>query len=81
MSGVYSRAFIENVKLEMINRLGLKQVFYKEQRGNDLIFEATGFDKGEVHRFCLRTKTGTIDEYISGKWMKVRSFTIKSKDI
>lgn len=81
MSAVYSRVFIENVKLEMINRLGLKQVFYKEQRGNDLIFDAVGFDKGAVHQFCLRTKTGTLDEFISGKWMKVRSFTIKSKNI
>ncbi|GGH23466.1 hypothetical protein [Paenibacillus segetis] len=79
MAKVYSRAFIENVKTEMLNRLGLKQVYFKEQIGDDLIFEASGFDRGTQHRFCLRSKTGTIDEFVAGKWMKVRNFTIKSK--
>ncbi|AOZ94003.1 hypothetical protein [Paenibacillus crassostreae] len=76
MSRVYSRTVIENVKLQLLNRLGLKQVFYKEQIGDDLIYEAVGFDKGSEHRFRIRTKTGTIDEFISGKWMKVNKFKI-----
>ncbi|MHA0856723.1 hypothetical protein [Paenibacillus sp. CMAA1364] len=77
MSRTYSRTYIENVKLEMMNRLGLKQVFYKEQLGDGLIFEAVGFDRRTQHRFCFRPKTGTIDEFVSGKWMKVRNFIIK----
>ena len=81
MSKVYSRAYIENIKLEMLNRLGLKQVFFKEQLGESLIFEAVGFDKGSKHRFCVRPKTGTIDEFVAGKWMKVRNFVIQSKQI
>lgn len=81
MSKEYSRTYIESVKLEMLNRLGLKQVFFKEQIGDGLIFEAVGFDKGSKHRFCVRPKTKAIDEFISGKWMKVRSFTIKSVEI
>lgn len=81
MSKEYSRAYIESVKLEMINRLGLKQVFFKEQLGDGLIFEAVGFDKGAKHRFCVRPRTKTIDEFISGKWMKVRSFSIKSEQM
>ncbi|MGF7046036.1 hypothetical protein J2T13_000498 [Paenibacillus sp. DS2015] len=79
MSKVYSRTYIENVKLEMLNRLGLKQVFYKEQIGDNLIYEALGFDRGTEHRFCVRPKTGTIDEFVAGKWMKVHNFMIKSK--
>lgn len=79
MSKVYSRTYIENVKIEMLNRLGLKQVYYKEQIGESLIYEATGFDRGTQHRFCVRPRTGTIDEFVSGKWMKVRNFVIKSK--
>ena len=77
MSRTYSRTYIENVKLEMMNRLGLKKVFYKEPLGDSLIFEAVGFDGKTQHRFCVRPKTGTIDEFISGKWMKVRNFVIK----
>ena len=78
MSKVYSRTYIENVKLEMLNRLGLKQVFYKEQIGDDLIYEALGFERGTEHRFRVRPKTGMIDEFISGKWMRVQKFKIKS---
>ncbi|MNP68805.1 hypothetical protein D3C76_1648150 [compost metagenome] len=78
MSKSYSRTYIENVKLEMMNRLGLKQVYYKEQIGDNLIFEALGFDRGSEHRFCVRPKTRTIDEFVAGKWMKVRNFEIKS---
>lgn len=80
MSKEYSRTYIENVKLELLSRLGLKQVYYKGQAGDDLLFEATGFDKGTQHKFCIRTKTGTLDELVAGKWMKVRSFTIKNKE-
>lgn len=79
MSMEYSRAYIEKVKLEMMDRLGLKKVFYKDQIGDTLIFEAVGFDKGSQHRFCVRPKTKTIEEFISGKWVKVRSFSIKSE--
>lgn len=78
MSKTYSRTYIENVKIEMMNRLGLKKVFFKEQIGESLIYEALGFERGTEHRFCVRPKTGTIDEFISGKWMKVRNFNIKS---
>ncbi|MFF2908457.1 hypothetical protein [Paenibacillus sp. NPDC057934] len=80
MSKEYSRNYIESVKLELLNRLGLKQVYYKGQAGDDLLYEATGFDRGTEHKFCVRTKKGTIDEMVGGKWMKVRSFTIKSKE-
>ncbi|MBT2289214.1 hypothetical protein J7E73_08720 [Paenibacillus albidus] len=76
----YSRTYIENVKHELLNRLGLKQVYYKGQAGDDLLFEASGFDRGTEHKFIVRTKTGAIDEWVAGKWMKVRSFTIKSKE-
>ncbi|MFX3633843.1 MAG: hypothetical protein ACE3L7_26170 [Candidatus Pristimantibacillus sp.] len=78
MSKTYSRTYIENVKLELLNRLGLKQVFFKEQLGENLIFEAVGFDKGTEHKFCVRPSTGTMDEFITGKWMKVSKFIIKS---
>lgn len=79
MSMEYSRTYIEQVKLEMMDRLGLKKVFYKDQIGDSLIFEAVGFDKGSQHRFCVRPKTKTIEEFISGKWVKVRNFSIKSE--
>ncbi|MEK4063986.1 MULTISPECIES: hypothetical protein [Paenibacillus] len=79
MSTEISRSYIEHVKLELLSRLGLKQVYHKGPAGDDLLFEATGFDKGTQHKFCVRTKTGTIDEFVAGKWMKVRSFTIKSE--
>lgn len=81
MSKVYSRMYIESVKLELLNRLGLKRVHYKGQTGDDLLYEASGFDRGTEHKFCVRTKTGTIDELVAGKWMKVRSFTINSKEL
>ncbi|MEC0092298.1 hypothetical protein PMSD_06530 [Paenibacillus macquariensis subsp. defensor] len=81
MSKVYSRKYIETVKIEMVNRLGLKQVYFKEQIGESLIYEAVGFDRGTQHRFCVRPKTGTIDEFVSGKWMKVRNFIINTKII
>jgi hypothetical protein len=77
MSKELSRDYIEKIKLELLNRLGLKQVYYKGPAGDDLLFEATGFDRGAVHKFCLRTKTGTLDEMVAGKWMKVRGFTVK----
>lgn len=80
MSKEYSRRYIESVKLELLSRLGLKQVYYKGQAGDDLLYEATGFDKKIQHKFCVRTKSGTIDELVAGKWMKVRSFEIKSKE-
>lgn len=76
MSKVFSRQYTEGVKLELLNRLGLKQVYFKGQQGDDLLYEATGFDRGTTHKFCVRTKKGTIDEWVGGKWMKVRSFTI-----
>lgn len=77
----YSRTYIENAKLELLNRLGLRQVYFKGQAGDDLLFEATGYDRKSVHKFCVRTKTGTVDESVAGKWMKVRGFTIKSKEL
>jgi hypothetical protein len=80
MAKEYSRNFIESVKLELLTRLGLKQVYYKGQAGDDLLYEATGFDRGSVHKFCVRTKKGTVDEMVAGKWMKVRSFEVKSKE-
>lgn len=79
MSKIYSRQYTESVKLELLNRLGLKQVYFKGQQGDDLLYEATGFDRGTTHKFCVRTKKGSIDEWVGGKWMKVRSFTILTK--
>lgn len=79
MSKVFSRQYTDSVKLELLNRLGLKQVYFKGQQGDDLLYEATGFDRGTEHKFCVRTKKGTIDEWVGGKWMKVRSFTITSR--
>lgn len=81
MSKEYSRTYIESVKQELLDRLGLKQVYYKGQAGEDLLYEATGYDRGTVHKFCVRTKTGTVDEMVGGKWMKVRSFAVKSKEL
>ncbi|WP_342561622.1 hypothetical protein NST84_18425 [Paenibacillus sp. FSL R7-0345] len=81
MSKEYSRAYIESVKQELLSRLGLKQVYFKGQAGDDLLYEATGFDRGTSHKFCVRTKNGSVDEAVGGKWMKVRSFTVKSKDL
>ncbi|NOU78079.1 hypothetical protein GC101_04215 [Paenibacillus sp. LMG 31459] len=79
MSKEFSRQYTESVKLELLNRLGLKQVYFKGQQGDDLLYEATGFDRGTAHKFCVRTKKGTIDEWVGGKWMKVRSFTIATR--
>ncbi|WNS44664.1 hypothetical protein [Paenibacillus sp. MMS20-IR301] len=79
MSKQFSRQYTDSVKQELLNRLGLKQVYFKGQQGDDLLYEATGFDRGTAHKFCIRTKNGTIDEWVGGKWMKVRSFTITSR--
>ncbi|MNF05367.1 hypothetical protein D3C80_2050770 [compost metagenome] len=81
MSKEYSRMYIESVKQELLSRLGLKQVYFKGQAGDDLLYEASGFDRGTSHKFCVRTKTGTVDESVAGKWMKVRGFSIKSKEL
>ncbi|AIQ47983.1 MULTISPECIES: hypothetical protein [unclassified Paenibacillus] len=81
MAKEYSRAYLESVKQELLNRLGLKQVYYKGMAGDDLLFEATGFDRGTSHKFCVRTKNGSVDEAVGGKWMKVRGFTVKSKEL
>ncbi|MEK3836654.1 MULTISPECIES: hypothetical protein [unclassified Paenibacillus] len=79
MTKEFSRQYTDSVKQELLNRLGLKQVYFKGQQGEDLLYEATGFDRGTSHKFCVRTRKGTVDEWVGGKWMKVRSFSIASK--
>ncbi|ULO09160.1 hypothetical protein H1230_10525 [Paenibacillus sp. 19GGS1-52] len=78
MAMVYSEMFIESVKLELLNRLGLKRVYYLKQMHDDLFYDAVGSEKGTKHRFRVRPATGTLDEFISDKWMRVHSFKIKS---
>ena len=78
MAVVYSDQFIENVKLELLDRLGLKKVYFVKQLHDDLIYDAVGFERGSEHKFRVRPTTGMIDEFVQNKWMKVHSFKIKS---
>ncbi|KGE17951.1 hypothetical protein [Paenibacillus wynnii] len=78
MAIVYSDQFIENVKLELLDRLGLKKVYFVKQLHDDLFYDAVGFEKGSEHKFRVRPATGMIDEFVLNKWMRVHSFKIKS---
>jgi len=75
---VYSDTYIGSVKLELLERLGLRQVSYIKQMHDDLFFDAIGFEKGTTHKFRIRPASGRVDEFIMGKWIRVQKFIIKT---
>ena len=75
---IYSDTYIQNVKQELLERLGLRQVSYIKQLHDDLFYDAIGFEKGSAHKFRIRPATGRVDEFIMGKWVRVHKFMIKT---